>query len=364
MAPIAAPAAAEMNRAESFFVGRVPSRGETYSAGSRDAAYNRFDQTLRDHGLGELRHGKVEILQINVGKLCNMTCVHCHVNAGPGRKEVMTRETIDRIVDWLAQTDIPKVDITGGAPEIIPDFRYLVDRVKALTRPRHIMDRCNFTIFFETGYEYLPEFLADHEIEIIGSLPCYTVKNVDTQRGEGAFEKSIRALQWLNRLDYGTNPRLPLHLVYNPVGAYLPGPQAELEADYHRELMERFGIVFNRLYTITNMPIARFAAWLRRNGEFEKYMQLLIDKFNPASVEGLMCRNTLSIGWRGEVYDCDFNQMLDMQWENGEPLFVWDIDPVEIENRPILTGDHCFGCTAGAGSSCGGAIVKSPCTSP
>jgi radical SAM/Cys-rich protein len=324
----------------------------------------RFDRKLHEDGLGELRRDRVEIFQINVGKLCNMTCVHCHVNAGPGRKEIMTRETIDRVVDWLAQTDIPKVDITGGAPEIIPDFRYLVDRVKALTPSRHVMDRCNLTIFYETGFEYLPEFLAHHEVEVIASLPCYSAKNVDMQRGNGAFEKSVSALRWLNELGYGTSPALPLHLIYNPVGAYLPGPQEELEADYHRELKEHFGIIFNRLYTITNMPIARFAAWLRRNGEYERYMQLLIDNFNPASVAGLMCRSTLSVGWRGEVYDCDFNQMLDMQWVKGRPLFLWDIDPGEIENRPILTGDHCFGCTAGAGSGCGGAIVKSPCPSP
>jgi radical SAM/Cys-rich protein len=324
---------------------------------------NRFDVELRARGLGELRRGKVEIFQINVGKLCNQVCVHCHVNAGPKRKEIMTRETIDRVVDWLARTDIPTADITGGAPEMIPDFRYLVQRVKALSPPRHVMDRCNLTIFFEEGFDDLPQFFVKHHVEIIASLPCYEPKNVDLQRGEGAFEKSIRALRWLNELGYGKNPNLPLHLVYNPVGAFLSPPQAELEADYKRELRARFGIVFNHLYTITNMPIARFAAWLRHNGEYEKYMQLLIEAFNPASVSGLMCRNTLSIGWRGEVYDCDFNQMLDMQWQrNGaeppKPLFIWDIDPSEIENRPILTGDHCFGCTAGAGSSCGGAILK------
>jgi radical SAM/Cys-rich protein len=312
---------------------------------------NRFEQQA-----GLLRRGRTEILQINVGKLCNQTCVHCHVNAGPGRKEIMTRETMDRIVDWLARTDIPKVDITGGAPEIIPDFRYLVEQVKRLDR--HIMDRCNLTIFFEAGQEDLPEFLAAREIEVIASLPCYTAKNVDLQRGDGAFEKSIRALQWLNRLGYGTS--LPLHLIYNPVGAYLPGSQTELETDYHRELKQQFGIVFNHLYTITNMPIARFAGWLHREGKYAEYMQLLIDNFNPASVTGLMCHNTLSIGWRGEIYDCDFNQMLDMQWKNPDSesgLFLWDIDPAELDERPIATGDHCFGCTAGAGSSCGGALV-------
>jgi radical SAM/Cys-rich protein len=320
-----------------------------------------FAATLHAHGMGELRRGKVEILQINVGKLCNQTCVHCHVNAGPGRKEVMTRETIDRIVDWLARTDIPKVDITGGAPEIIPDFRHLVDRVKLLDR--HIMDRCNLTIFFEPGHEDLPVFLAQHEIEVIASLPCYSAKNVDAQRGNGVFEKSIRALQWLNELGYGTLPKLQLHLVYNPVGAFLPGPQVELEADYHKELKEHFGIVFNRLYTITNMPIARFAAWLHREGKYEEYMRLLLENFNPAAVEGLMCRNTVSVGWRGEVYDCDFNQMLDMQWQrNGseppKPLFLWDIDPAELDGRRILTAEHCFGCTAGAGSSCTGALTR------
>jgi radical SAM/Cys-rich protein len=272
----------------------------------------------------------------------------------------MSRETIDRIVDWLAKTDIPKVDITGGAPEIIPDFRHLVRRVKSLNR--HIMDRCNLTIFFESGHEDLPEFLAGNEIEVIASLPCYTAGNVDAQRGHGVFDKSIRALQKLNELGYGT--KLPLHLVYNPVGAKLPGPQAELESDYHVELREHFGIVFNRLYTMTNMPIARFAAWLRQNGEYERYMHLLIENFNPAAVEGLMCRTTLSVSWRGEVYDCDFNQMLDMQWHNGRPLFLWDISPSDLAGRKILTGDHCFGCTAGAGSSCGGALTKSPCPAP
>lgn len=324
---------------------------------------NRFDEKLREHRLGELRRDKVEILQINVGKLCNQACVHCHVNAGPGRKEVMMRETIDRIVDWLAHTGIPKVDITGGAPEIIPDFRYLVERVKALQPLRHIIDRCNLTIFFEPGQGDLPEFLRRNEIEVIASLPCYSAKNVDAQRGNGVFAKSIRALQRLNELGYGTQSDLPLHLVYNPVGVFLPGPQAELEADYRAELKEHFGIVFNRLLTMSNMPIARFAAWLHREGRYDAYMRLLVESFNPASAAGLMCRNTLSVGWRGEVCDCDFNQMLNIQWyrngsESCRPVFLWDIDPAEIGNRPIMTGEHCFGCTAGTGSSCSGALVE------
>jgi radical SAM/Cys-rich protein len=269
----------------------------------------------------------------------------------------MTRETIDRVLEWLSRTAIPVVDFTGGAPEMIPDFRYFIESVRTLESPRHVIDRCNLTILLDPSYEELPEFLAKHKVEIIASMPCYTPENVNMQRGEGVFDGSIAALQRLNSLGYGIEPELPLHLVYNPVGAFLPGQQTELELDYKRELKSHFGIVFNKLYSITNLPIGRFAAYLRHNDKFEQYMELLIRAFNPATVDGLMCRNTLSVGWRGEVYDCDFNQQLDMQWVNGRPLFLWDLDPDAIDNREIITGDHCFGCTAGAGSSCGGAIV-------
>ncbi len=319
---------------------------------------NRFAQKLAERSIS-LRRGHAKILQVNVGKLCNLTCVHCHVNAGPKRKEIMTRETIDRIIDWLGKSEIPTVDLTGGAPEMIPDFRYFIERGKALTQPRHIIDRCNLTILLDPGYQDLPEFLARHKVEIIASMPCYTPENVNAQRGEGVFDGSITALQLLNSLGYGIDPKLPLHLVYNPVGAFLPGSQADLEADYKRELGLHFGIVFNKLYTITNLPIGRFASHLRHDNQLEKYMELLINAFNPATIDGLMCRNTISVGWRGEVYDCDFNQQLDMQWRNrdGSGVFVWDIDPDKIDNRNIMTGDHCFGCTAGSGSSCGGALV-------
>jgi radical SAM/Cys-rich protein len=326
-------------------------------------ATNGFATTLAGHGL-ELRHTRTEILQINVGKLCNLKCVHCHVNAGPGRKEIMTRETIDRVLAWLEKTDIPTVDLTGGAPEMIPEFRYLVERLKAMQPARHIIDRCNLTILLEPGYDGLAQFLARHKVEIIASMPCYSPKNVDAQRGQGVFDGSIKALQLLNSLGYGIDPDLPLHLVYNPVGAFLPGPQAELEADYKVELKKHFGIVFNRLFTITNMPIARFASFLRHNGHYDEYVQLLVESFNPHTVNGLMCRNMLNISWLGEVFDCDFNQMLKMQWRepngNGSPgkaLYLWDVDPAEVEHRAILTGEHCFGCTAGAGSSCGGALL-------
>jgi radical SAM/Cys-rich protein len=317
---------------------------------------NHFGQTLAEQRL-QLRRAGTEVLQINVGKLCNLTCHHCHVNAGPKRKEVMTRETIDRIVQWLARTAIPKVDITGGAPEMIPDFRYLIEQVKSLSPARHVMDRCNLTILLEKDHEDLASFLAGNEVEIIASLPCYTAGNVEEQRGDGVFEGSIEALQHLNALGYGVAERLPLNLVYNPNGAFLPGRQAELEADYKHELQKHFGITFNQLYTITNMPIARFAAYLRRHGKFEEYMNLLVTSFNPHTVEGLMCRNTLNVGWQGEVYDCDFNQMLDLQWQEGRTQYLWDLDPARVEGREIRTGDHCFGCTAGSGSSCSGTLT-------
>ena len=321
------------------------------------ARVNRFAEKLAELSL-PLRHSKTEVLQVNVGKLCNLTCIHCHVNAGPKRKEIMSRETIDRVIDWLAKTDIPKVDLTGGAPEMIPDFCYFVQRLKALEPARHIIDRCNLTILLEPGYEEYAVFLARNEVEIIASMPCYSPENVNAQRGEGVFDASIKALQLLNSLGYGIREDLPLHLVYNPNGDFLPPPQAELEADYKRELKEHFGIVFNHLYTITNLPIARFASWLKNNNKLADYMALLNESFNPATLEGLMCRNTISVSWTGEVFDCDFNQMLKMQWHDGDrALSLWDIDPARVEEREILTGNHCFGCTAGAGSSCGGALV-------
>jgi len=317
---------------------------------------NRFADRLAAEGL-QLRRTRPEILQVNVGKLCNLTCMHCHVNAGPKRKEIMTRETVDRIINWLAKTQIPTLDLTGGAPEMIPDFRYFIERVKKLLPSKHVIDRCNLTILREIGYEDLSEFMAINHVEIIASMPCYSPENVNAQRGEGVFEGSIAALRLLNSLGYGMNPELPLHLVYNPVGAFLPSSQAKLEADYKRQLAAHFGIVFNKLYTITNLPIARFASYLRHNNKLDEYMELLMSAFNPATIYGLMCRNTISVGWRGEVYDCDFNQQLGMQWLNGRPMFLWNVDPTKIDNREIMTGDHCFGCTAGAGSSCGGALV-------
>src|SRR5215467_869872 len=234
---------------------------------------NLFAQKLSEQSIS-LRRARPGILQVNVGKICNLTCVHCHVNAGPKRKEIMTRDTVDRIIDWLANTQIRTVDLTGGAPEMIPDFRYFIEQVKSLRPSRHVIDRCNLTILLEDGYRNLAGFLADKEVEIIASMPCYSAENVNAQRGDGVFEGSIKALQLLNSLGYGIDPALPLHLVYNPVGAFLPPPQDDLEADYKRELLKHFGIVFNRLYTLTNLQVGRFAAYLRHINHLDEYMQL------------------------------------------------------------------------------------------
>lgn len=318
---------------------------------------NLFERKLDSHGL-QLRRARPRVLQINVGKLCNLMCTHCHVNAGPKRKEIMRRETVDRILAWQADARLPVVDLTGGAPEMISDFRYLVARLREIDGAATIIDRCNLTILLEPGYEDLGGFLARHRVEIVASMPCYSAENVNAQRGEGVFDASITALQRLNAIGYGIDPALPLHLVFNPSGAKLPGPQAELEADYKRELRAHFGVEFNKLYTITNLPVSRFASWLRHNGKYEEYLDLLVEAFNPATIEGLMCRDTINVSWLGEVFDCDFNQMmkLPMGGASGAPRNLWDIDPDVLEHEPIATGGHCFGCTAGAGSSCGGAI--------
>ena len=317
---------------------------------------NSFAATLQHHGQ-ILRRREPRVLQLNVGKRCNLTCSHCHVNAGPSRREMMSRATADRILAWQERARLPVVDLTGGAPEMIPDFRYLVARLREQQPTGTIIDRCNLTILLAPGQEDLARFLAEHRVEIIASLPCYSAENVNAQRGDGVFDASITALQQLNALGYGVQPSLPLHLVYNPVGPRLPGPQAELEADYKRELNAHFGIRFNSLFTITNLPIARFAAWLRHQGQLEAYMDLLVQSFNPATVEALMCRDTVSVSWQGKVFDCDFNQMVDLPLGAARgPRFLWELDPAQLAGETIAVADHCFGCTAGAGSSCGGAL--------
>jgi len=317
---------------------------------------NRFDKKLLATGR-KLNRRQPQVLQLNLGKLCNLTCVHCHVNAGPARKEIITRETLDRILNWLRQNPVPTVDLTGGTPEMIPDFRYLVDSLREMEGIESILDRLNATILQENGFEWVAPFLADREVTLIASMPCYSPENVNEQRGNGVFESSITALQKLNRLGYGTHPKLQLHFVYNPNGAFLPPSQNELESDYKREMKKHFGIIFNDLYTITNMPIARYAAYLRRQGKLQEYLDLLVDHFNPGAVEGLMCRDTISVGWQGDVYDCDFNQQLGLHAGSNGGTKLWDLDLEAWAQTPIRTGDHCFGCTAGAGSSCTGALV-------
>lgn len=312
---------------------------------------NRFEKRLALHGV-TLRRVGLQTLQINVGRKCNQACRHCHVDAAPWRTETMDGGTARRIGEWMARHRPAVVDLTGGAPELSEFFRYFVETARAAGS--HVIDRNNLTIIEAPGFESLPEYLASQEVEVIASLPCYSAENVAKQRGQGVFEKSISALRKLNAAGYGA--RLPLNLVYNPVGPKLPGPQAELEADYKEVLGREFGIVFNRLYTITNQPIARFAEDLRRQNRWDEYLELLANSFNPATLEGLMCRTTLSVGYQGEIYDCDFNQMLRMQLREGRPLYLWDIKPEALCDRPILTGTHCFACTAGCGSSCTGAL--------
>ena len=300
----------------------------------------------------------VDVLQVNMGKYCNQACIHCHVESGPNRTEMMSRETVDATLRFLAGTGIPTVDITGGAAELNPDFDYLVDSATDLGR--HVMDRCNLTVLFEPGKSYLPEFLKAHRVELVCSLPCYSETNVDRQRGRGTFELSIRALQILNGLGYGQpGADLILNLVYNPVGAYLPPAQDQLEQDYRSELRENFGIEFNHLYCLTNMPITRYERHLKRLHEYDEYMSLLERSYNAATLEHVMCRNLISIGWEGSVYDCDFNQMLEIPIRDrtGKPLNINSLALSHVVDRPVNVGDHCYACTAGSRSSCGGALL-------
>ncbi|MGL4400713.1 MAG: arsenosugar biosynthesis radical SAM (seleno)protein ArsS [Luteolibacter sp.] len=312
---------------------------------------NRFEQKIASHNL-VLQRGTFETLQINVGRKCNQTCTHCHVDAGPTRTEMMDEATAHKVGAWILEHRPKTVDITGGAPEISEFFRYFVETARSVGS--HVIDRNNLTIIETKTHSYLPEYLARHQVEVVASLPCYIEDNVDSQRGNGVFQKSISALKKLNAVGYGST--LPLTLVYNPIGAKLPPDQAELEADYKVELKARYGIEFTRLFAITNLPIARFAVDLRESGQWDTYMELLSNSFNPATVDGLMCRNTLNIGYEGEVFDCDFNQMLRMQQRNGKPLYLWDVTPQSMASQSILTANHCFGCTAGAGSSCTGTL--------
>jgi radical SAM/Cys-rich protein len=315
-----------------------------------------FEDAVAGCGHDPLRAAAISTLQINVGKRCNQACRHCHVDAGPDRREVMPPHVVDACLSFLDASDIPTLDITGGAPEMHPSFRDIVRRARAAGR--HVMDRCNLTITQLPNYSDLPDFLADYRVEVIASLPSFAARLTDTQRGSGVFEASIAALRRFNELGYGIDGSgLLLHLVTNPVGAFLPGSQTALEVDWKRELHRRHGVTFNRLYTITNMPISRFLQFLIDSGNLQGYMDRLAGAFNPAAVDGLMCRNTLAVGWDGQLYDCDFNQMLELGTADEAPRTIFDATPAALAGRRIVVGPHCFGCTAGAGSSCGGATV-------
>jgi radical SAM/Cys-rich protein len=312
-----------------------------------------FAEATTSAGHEPLRATGVTVLQMNVGKRCNLTCKHCHVDAGPDRPEVMSAEVMTACMQLLEKSDIPTVDITGGAPEMHPQWRELIQRARGLGR--HVMHRCNLTITRLPNYSDVPKFLADHQAEVIASLPAFAPKRTDAQRGEGVFEESIAALREFNALGYGQEGSgLEINLVTNPVGAFLPASQKSLEQEWKRELKRRYDVTFNNLFTITNMPISRFLDFLVETGNLESYMEKLVNAFNPMAVGCVMCRYTLSVGWDGKLYDCDFNQMLDM----ALPQTIFEADLAKLNERAIMIGEHCFGCTAGAGSSCGGAIAE------
>jgi len=307
-----------------------------------------------------LRRARLETLQVNLGYLCNQSCLHCHVNAGPRRTEIMERATVEHVLNYLRTSKVHTLDLTGGAPEMNPHFRELVSAARALDV--RVIDRCNLTVLEQPGYEDMAQFLADQQVEITASLPCYLEDNVDQQRGNGVFQASMRVLQTLNCLGYGKpDGRLILNLVYNPIGPHLPPPQAALEQEYKRELFTRYGIIFNRLFTLANMPIQRFGSTLISKGQFHKYMALLRGAHQQANLDSVMCRSVISVDWQGYVYDCDFNQMLDLplrtDFTHKPRLHLVDLMERELAGQAIEVRDHCYGCTAGQGSSCGGALV-------
>ncbi|GAA3913352.1 arsenosugar biosynthesis radical SAM (seleno)protein ArsS [Litoribacillus peritrichatus] len=305
----------------------------------------------------QITRSKLTTLQVNLGYLCNLSCTHCHVNAGPKRTELMDKETVELIIECIDQLGIKSLDLTGGAPEMNPHFRWLVEQARA--RDVEVIDRCNLTILLEPGYEWLAEFLAENKVQVVASLPCYTEDTVDGQRGKGVYQSSIEALKLLNSIGYGVgDPSLPLNLVYNPSGAFLPPPQKPLEADYKRELSEQFDITFDQLLTITNMPISRFGAVLLAKNEFDNYMTLLRNNFSETNLDSVMCKSLVSVDWNGNLYDCDFNQMLEMPLaatSKTQP-HLRDLLENPLTEQGIRIANHCYGCTAGQGSSCGGAL--------
>ncbi len=337
---------------------RLANPREQVSLLESDLVTPAFQNVLSRHGCHGLQATTLQVLQINVGKVCNQTCTHCHVDAGPDRRENMSENVADSCLNLLQRAKISTLDITGGAPEMNPQFRRLVTGAHAIGC--RVIDRCNLTILVAPGYTDLPEFLAEHQVEIVASLPCYLEANVDKQRGDRVFQRSLEALHRLNDLGYGMpESALKLTLVYNPTGYSLPPSQQKLEDDYRRELRNRYGIEFTQLFTITNMPISRFLADLSESGKYDAYMQKLVEAFNPTTVDGLMCRTMLSVDWLGNLFDCDFNQMLDLPIVGRDATNILNLSDqslAELQSRSIVTNKHCFGCTAGAGSSCSGSL--------
>jgi radical SAM/Cys-rich protein len=319
--------------------------------------YPKFSSKLKVQNNFPLKVKKLEIFQVNIGYMCNQVCEHCHVDAGPDRKEIMTKDTMKQCLEAIEKSGAHTVDITGGAPEMNPDFRWFIEELTKIAVD-DIIVRSNLTIIVANKkYRNLPEFFKANNIHLISSLPCYTVENVDKQRGDGVFNASIEALKMLNRIGYGVeNSGLKLDLVFNPGGASLPGNQQTLEFDYKRELQQNFGITFNQLFTITNLPISRFLDFLVASERFEEYMEKLITSYNPYTVENLMCRNTISVSWEGDLYDCDFNQMLELKTASSVQ-HIADFNLEELRNRDVVISQHCYGCTAGAGSSCQGTVA-------
>ena len=319
-------------------------------------AIPRFADKLQPEGLFPLTPTRIEIFQVNIGKMCNQVCSHCHVDAGPDRKEIMTRETMQQCLDVIRHIDVKVVDITGGAPEMNPDFRWFIEALSAMGK--HIIVRCNLTIIVANKkFNDLPDFYQKHQVEIASSLPFYNADRTDRQRGEGVFKDSIVALQMLNAKGYGKpDSGLVLNLVYNPSGAFLPADQVQLERDFKKELKLQHGIDFNKLFCITNMPISRYLEYLINSGNYERYMERLVAAYNPKAAQQVMCRNTISVSWDGYLYDCDFNQMLDLKL-SGSINHITQFDLAQLESREIIINQHCFGCTAGTGSSCGGSIT-------
>lgn len=319
--------------------------------------FTSFKEKLNETGLFPLTPLSMDVFQVNMGKMCNQVCKHCHVDAGPDRKEIMTKETLQQCLDVIAANPVKTVDLTGGAPEMNPNFRWFVEQIRAISDQITIIVRCNLTIILANKkYNDLPQFFKENQVEVVSSLPYFASRRTDAQRGDGVFEKSIQALQLLNQVGYGKEKGMILNLVYNPTGTFLPSSQEALEKEFKTQLATKYEVVFNQLFAITNIPISRYLEFLVRGEKYESYMTTLIEAYNPTAANHVMCRTMVSVGWDGYLYDCDFNQMLELKVKETPHISTFDLQ--QFLSRKIQVNRHCFGCTAGAGSSCGGEVVK------